>query len=153
MRLPYGTFSKKGFKGSGMRLHHSEYFRYSYRDENYYYKKKFYTSAYDGNIVYEEITEKTFNKAIARGNKTERLTAIEEFEKINYYVISEILSEEHEIEVKYAREILTDILETIQDFERTSGRLSEKVKRVLFEDRVKNYVRYIIPVKKIQEVM
>ncbi|NBI08365.1 hypothetical protein, partial [Senegalia massiliensis] len=86
MNLAYGSYSKKGFRGSGMRLHHSEYFKYIYQGKEYFYKKKFYVSAYDGDIKYEKITDTTFKKAVTRGNITEELIVIEDFEEISFQV-------------------------------------------------------------------
>lgn len=153
MKFTYGTFSKKGRRGSGMRLHHSEYKQYSYQDENYYYKKKFYTSAYDGTIEYEKITSTTFKKAIGRGNTTEKLSVIEEFEEISFQVLAEILAEHHDIELKYSREALESTLDTIDDLEKICGPLTKIFKMILFKERIENYVQYIIPVKKIKEAI
>lgn len=153
MKFAYGTFSKKGRRGSGMRLHHSEYKKYSYQEENYYYKKKFYTSAYDGTIEYEKITSTTFKKAIGRGNTTEKLSVIEEFEEISFQVLVEIIAEHHGIELEYSKEAIESTLDTIEELEKICGRTDKLFKALLFKERIENYVEYIIPVKKIKEAI
>lgn len=153
IKFPHGTFSKKGRRGSGMRLHHSEYKKYSYQNESYYYKKKYYTSAYDGTIEYEKITSTTFKKAIGRGNTTEKLSVIEEFEEISFQVLAEILAEHHHIELKYSREAIENTLDTIEELEKICGRTDKLFKALLFKERISNYVEYIIPVKEMKEVI
>jgi len=153
MALKYGSYSKKGRRGSGMRLHHSEYLKYIYQGGEYFYKKKNYVSAYDGTIEYEKITATTFKKAIKRGNKTEILSIDEDFEDIFFGTVTEILSEHYQVELKYSREALQTTLDTIEDFEKLYGNLDETFKSVLFRQRIENYVEYIIPVKKMKEAI
>lgn len=153
MAFKYGTFSKKGFRGSGMRLHSTEYFKYIYKGKEYFYKKKYYVSAYDGDIVYEKITSATFKKAIKRGNKTEIISIGKYFENIFFGTVAEILSEHYQIELKYAREALENTLDCIEGFEKLYGSMDETFKSVLFRQRLDNFVEYIIPVKQMKEVI
>ncbi|NBI08092.1 hypothetical protein [Senegalia massiliensis] len=153
MKLPYGSYSKKGFRGSGMRLHHSEYFKYIYQGKEYFYKKKFYVSAYDGDIKYEKITDTTFKKAVTRGNITEELIVIEDFEEISFQVLSEIISEAHNIGIKYSKEAVENTLDTIEELEKITDKLDKHFKRILFKSRVNNFVDYIIPVKRMKEAI
>ncbi len=153
MALKYGSYSKKGRRGSGMRLHHSEYFKYIYQGGEYFYKKKYYVSAYDGTIEYEKITSTTFKKAIGRGNTTEKLSVIEEFEEISFQVLAEIIADTHNIEIKYAKESLEDILDTVGYFDETYKNLSKKFKSILFKERISNYIEYIIPIKNMKEII
>jgi len=153
MNLRYGSYSKKGFRGSGMRLHHSEYFKYIYQGKEYFYKKKFYVSAYDGTIEYEKITSATFKKAVKRGNKTEIMFVDTDFKDIFFGTVAEILAEHYTIELKYAREALESTLDSIEDFEQKCGNLKETFKGVLFRNSIDDYVKYIIPVKRKREVI
>lgn len=153
MNLGYGSYSKKGFRGSGMRLHHSEYFKYIYQGKEYFYKKKFYVSAYDGDIKYKKITDTTFKKAVTRGNITEELTVIEDFEEISFQVLSEIISEAHNIRIKYSKEAVENTLNTIEELEKITDKLDKNFKSILFKSRIKNFVDYIVPVKRMKEAI
>ncbi|WP_130807672.1 hypothetical protein [Senegalia massiliensis] len=153
MKLPYGSYSKKGFRGSGMKLRRSEYFEYIYKGKSYFYKRKVYTSAYDGDIQYEKITKATFKRAITRGNKTETMYIDNDFEEIFFGTVAKILAEHYTIELKYAREALESTLDSIEDFEQKCGNLKETFKAVLFRSSIDDYVKYIIPVKRKREVI
>ncbi|NBI07215.1 hypothetical protein [Senegalia massiliensis] len=153
MKLPYGSYSKKGFRGSGMKLRRSEYFEYIYKGKSYFYKRKVYTSAYDGDIQYEKITKATFKRAITRGNKTETMYVDNDFEEIFFGTVAKVLADFYDIKVKYAREALENTLDTINELKKIYGSIDENFKSILFRQRIENFVEYVIPVKKMKEAI